>query len=152
MRILLVAAATLALSPVWADVQTFGELEGDVEDVRIGKLLNNPDAYVDKKIRIAGLVDDVCPRKGCWVDIIDAQSSDTIRFKVQDDVIVFPVAAKGEEIVAEGIFRRHEFTREQATKRLKHLAEEKGEAFDEASVTGPMVFYQVEGIGAAVGR
>ncbi len=149
MRLCLIVAAVLAASPVLSDVQTFGEM-GNLESVRIGKVLNNPERFVDKPIRIEGLVDDVCPKKGCWVEILDAQSTETLRFKVQDDVIVFPVEAKGSQIVAEGILRKLELTQEQAVSRMRHLAEEKGESFDPSTVTGPMVVYQVEGIGAEI--
>ena len=152
MRTLLIVAALFAASPALSDIQTYGDLGGDMESVRIGKVLNDPERFVDKAIRVEGLVDDVCPKKGCWVEILDAQSKETLRVKVQDDVIVFPVEAKGSKIVAEGILRKHELTREQAVNRMRHLAEEKGEPFDESTVTGPMVVYQVEGIGAAIGE
>ena len=33
---------------------------------------------------------------------------------------------------------------------LFDLAEEKGEDFDESTVTGPMDFFQIEGVGAVV--
>ena len=88
--------------------------------------------------------------KGCWIDILDSQSKETVRFKVEDDVIVFPAEAKGSQVVAEGILRKHEMSKEQAINWLRHLAEEKGESFDDSSVTGPMDFYQIEGLGAEV--
>jgi len=88
--------------------------------------------------------------KGCWVDILEAQSGETIRFKVQDDVIVFPVEARGSQIVAEGTLRKYDLTRQQAIDRMQHFAKEKGEDFDESSITGAMVFYQIEGVGAVI--
>jgi len=140
-----------AAFPVWADDQTvYGETLSDVEAVRIGELVSNPERYVDKNVKIEGLVDDVCPMKGCWVDILDAQSRETIRFKVTDDVIVFPVEAVGDQVVAEGVLRKHELSQKRAVAWMRHLAEEKGEDFDEASVTGPMDFYQIEGRGALI--
>ncbi len=150
--VLLSLLVVLPLHAAKADGKVYGAALGDSKAVRISDIAGNPDAYVDQRVRVVGLVDDVCPRKGCWVDIIEAQSTDTIRFKVQDDVIVFPVEARGKEIVAEGVLRRHELDREAAVKRLRHLAEEKGEPFDAATVTGPLVFYQIEGAGAVVGR
>jgi hypothetical protein len=130
--------------------QYYGEKMSNSESIRISELTSNPEQYVDQRVKIEGLVDDVCPMKGCWVDILDTQSRDILRFKVQDDVIVFPVEARGSQIVAEGILRRHDLTREQAEKHLRHLAREKGEPFDETSVKGAMVFYQIEGIGAVM--
>ena len=117
-----------------------------------GELVSTPERYVDKRISVEGLVDDVCPMKGCWIEILEAQSQTTIRFKVQDDVIVFPVEARGDQVVAEGILRKHEMSERRARAWLRHLAEEKGEPFDESSVTGPMAFYQIEGSGAVLDR
>ena len=44
------------------------------------------------------------------------------------------------------------YTDEVFSRAMKHLAEEKGEDFDPASVSGPMVMYQIEGDAAVVGR
>lgn len=129
----------------------YGDGVTDLAVIRINELVNHPERYVDKRVKVAGLVDDVCPMKGCWVDILEAQSSETIRLKVEDDVIVFPVEAKGSEIVAEGVLRRYELSQREAVRWLKHLAEEKGEPFDESSAAGPLAFYQIEGTGAVIG-
>ena len=105
-------------------------------------------------VRVEGLVNDVCPMKGCWIDIVEADTpadrAKTVRFKVEDDVIVFPAEAKGREVVAEGILRAREMDEEAARAWFHHLAEEKGEEFDPASVTGPMTVYQIEGQGAVL--
>ena len=132
------------------DTDLYGEQLSDARTVRISEILSHPDRYVDRKVKIAGLVDDVCPMKGCWIDILARGSEETLRFKVEDDVIVFPVAARGRDVVAEGVLRKHELSREQAVREMRHMAEERDEAFDEASVTGPMVIYQIEGAGAEV--
>ncbi len=126
----------------------YGEALSGVSVVRIADLVNTPEKYVGEKVRVAGLVEDVCPMKGCWIDILENEGRETIRFKVTDGVIVFPVEAKGREVVAEGVLRKHEMSKRRATSWMRHLAEEKGEPFDESSVTGPMVFYQIEGLGA----
>jgi hypothetical protein len=143
-------AITLMTFSVYGSDQMYGEAMTDASSIRIADLVGNPDQYVDQLVKIEGLVDDVCPMKGCWVDIIAAQSSDKIRFKVEDDVIIFPVEARGQQIVAEGVLRKHALSKEQAVKRMRHFAREKGEEFDESSITGEMVFYQIEGIGAVV--
>ena len=129
---------------------SYGEALSGVSAVRIAELTSSPEKYLGEKIRVEGLVEDICPMKGCWIDILESQSRETIRFKVADGVIVFPVQAKGREVVAEGVLRKHEMSKKRATSWLRHLAEEKGEPFDESSVTGPMVFYQIEGLGAEV--
>ncbi len=128
----------------------FGEPLSDATAVRIAELTANPDSYVGQHVKVVGLVDDVCPMKGCWVDILDRQSSETIRLKVQDDVIVFPAEAKGHEIVAEGTLRRIDLSPRQAVAWLRHAAVERGEAFIEPAEPAPLTVYQIEGRGAVV--
>ena len=88
--------------------------------------------------------------KGCWVDILDRQSSETIRLKVQDDVIVFAAEAKGREIIAEGTLRRIELSPRRAVAWLRHEAGERGEAFVEPAEPASLTVYQIEGRGAVV--
>ncbi len=133
-----------------AAAEDFGEPLELAESIRIADLLSSPDTYVGQLVRVEGLVDDVCPMKGCWIDILEEQSKETIRFKVQDDVIVFPVEAKGREVVAEGVVSKQEMDEEGARSWLAHQAEEKGEAFDPESVSGPMTFYRIDGKGARI--
>ena len=128
----------------------FGEPLSDATAVRIAELTANPDAYVGRHVKVVGLVDDVCPMKGCWVDILESQSRETIRLKVQDDVIVFPAEAKGHEIVAEGTLRRIDLSPRQAVAWLRHAAVERGEAFVEPAEPAPLTVYQIDGRGAVV--
>ena len=139
MRLVTMILLCLQSSISLGDTDLYGEQLSDARTVRISEILSHPDRYVDRKVKIAGLVDDVA--RG---------SEETLRFKVEDDVIVFPVAARGRDVVAEGVLRKHELSREQAVREMRHMAEERDEAFDEASVTGPMVIYQIEGAGAEV--
>ena len=44
---------------------SYGDPLTDAEVIRISQLIENPDRYVDKLIKIEGLVEDVCPMKGC---------------------------------------------------------------------------------------
>ena len=147
------AAAGVVLTAFSVSASTttsYGERLSGVAVVRIAELVSSPEKYLGEKVRVEGLVEDICPMKGCWIDILESQSRETIRFKVEDGVIVFPAEAKGREVVAEGVLRKHEMSKKRATSWLRHLAEEKGEPFDASSVTGPMVFYQIEGLGAEV--
>ena len=88
------------------------------------------------------------PKAGCWIDI--AKGKSLIRFKVNDGEIVFTKEMTGDKVVAEGVMTRMKLTKEQAVGYARHMAEEKGEAFDEASVTGPMTIYRIQGTGAIV--
>ena len=132
------------------DGKVYGEGVAAGETVRIGDIVTRPEAYVGKTLRVTGKITDVCPRMGCWIDIQEEGHARTIRFKVDDGVIVFPVEAKGRNVVAEGVLRKIELTKEQAIAQARHEAEETGKEFDPASVTGPVVQYRIQGTGAVV--
>ena len=84
------------------------------------------------------------------MNIIEAQTTDMIRTKVQDDVVIFPAAAIGHKIVAEGVLRKIELSKRKAIARMKLDAEEKNQPFDASCITKPMVVYQLEGKGALI--
>jgi len=90
------------------------------------------------------------PKRGCWINVAGDKEFQTIRIKVEDGVIVFPMTDKGKKVVAEGTFKKMELTKEQAIERAKHEAEEKGTKCDESKITGPQTVYQIMGVGAVV--
>ena len=96
------------------------------ESKKIEDLINNSENYLDKNVLISGEILEVCPMRGCWINVKNKDSSTNIRVKVTDGEIVFPLSAKGKNINVEGIFSKLEFSKEQAIKWKIHLAEEKG--------------------------
>lgn len=139
----------LAASPALAATK-YGKPLSDAAAVKLSELMAKPDAYVGKVVKVEGLVTEVCPKRGCWINVAGDKEFQTIRVKVEDGVIVFPLTDKGKKVVAEGTFRKMELTKEQAIERAKHEAEEKGTTFDPATLTGPLTVYQIQGTGAVV--
>jgi hypothetical protein len=81
----------------------------------IKSILEQPATYVGKTIRIDGVATAVCAHMGCWMAVaaegpVGSEGpggnvpAPTIRLKVDDGVIVFPVSAKGRKVSAEGVF------------------------------------------------
>jgi hypothetical protein len=128
---------------------TYGAGVKQAEAVSIGALLADPQKYVGKTVRVDGTIRDVCPMRGCWIDVA-GDGAGVVRFQVEDGEITFPVAAKGHPVSAEGVFERTELKGERAVGYLRHLAEEKGEPFDAAKVPDPLVIYRLRGQGAVV--
>jgi hypothetical protein len=114
--------------------------------IAIQKLMDNPESYLDKVVRVEGEVKAVCPMKGCWLDLEDGRKK--VRIKVRDGEIVFDRDLVGKRISAEGTVYKIELTREQAVRYYAHLAEEKGESFDPDSIDSGTVLYQIGGLGA----
>ena len=99
----------------------------DLKTVKsIDQLLTHPDLYNDKEVLIEGKISAVCPMRGCWIDVKSAETDSELRLKVTDGGIVFPLSGKGQNIKAEGIFQKLDFTYEQAMSRKIHFADEKG--------------------------
>ena len=150
-RSLFLAFTLLPLAALAADEARFGKAFEEPTAVKADEFLANPDAWVGKRVRVEGLVTDVCPKKGCWLRLAgDKDQTRTVTFKVKDGVMVFPVSAKGKRADVEGTLKKIELTQEQATARAKHMAEEKKVPFDPKSVKGPEVIYQIDGTGAVI--
>jgi hypothetical protein len=150
----LAAAAVLAAlslaQPALAAEKTYGAGVGKAEPVKVSELLADPDKYVGKAVRVEGLVTDVCPKRGCWMEVASDKEFQTIRIKVEDGVIVFPMDAKGKIATAEGIFTRREVPAERVEAMRRHQAEDKGIPYEPRPVQGPEVHYVIQGTGAVV--
>ena len=150
-----VAAAILLLLAAAPGAAGEAEVYGDgvelEETTRITDILADPDAYIGQTVRVDGGVLDVCPRKGCWIQVGDEQSS--IQIKVEDGVIVFPAEAKGRLAAAQGQVEAVEMTREKYLGWLAHEAEERGEEFDPETAEigdGPYRIIRIKGTGARI--
>ena len=54
-----------------------------------------------------GFGDDVCPVRGCWANVRDAEDGTQIRFKVPDGDLVFTAKMIGDVVEAKGVFARY---------------------------------------------
>lgn len=85
------------------DVQKFGKPLTLKETTKISDIYATPDKFKDKRVRVQGSILDVCTEEGCWIALASDKASQSLRFKVDDGVIVFPVAVRGKKAVAEGV-------------------------------------------------
>ena len=119
----------------------------------VSGLLNNPMDKIDKKIIVKGKIIDVCPMRGCWIQISDYDENNSIRIKVKDGEIIFPLSAIGSQIIVEGILRKRLFSQDQARNWKVHLAQEKGEVLNPENIklaAKDMYEYRVECSGAII--
>lgn len=86
------------------DAKTYGEGVTLAKAVAIEALLANPEDYAGQKVRVDGVVTGVCKTRGCWMQVSDPDTGNSIKVKVEDGVIVFPYTAMGHEASAEGVF------------------------------------------------
>lgn len=100
----------------------------------VDELLFLASENLGKKLLVNGIITEVCPMRGCWLQVKDYNSDSSLRVKVTDGEIVFPLSAKGKNIIAEGIFTKLEFSEKQAKNWKHHLALEKGIELDTSSI------------------
>lgn len=148
------ALSSLLIAPLAAaagnEATTYGTGITLEETTPIATLVADPKAYEGKRVRVEGKVNDVCPAKGCWMSLGSTDNA-SIRIKVQDDVIVFPQEAKTHHATAEGVVEVIELDRERYASWLEHLAAERKEPFDPATVgDGPYRIVQIRGEGAEI--
>jgi hypothetical protein len=96
----------------------------------VSKVLADPKAFIGKTIRVDGIVTAVCDKAGCWMELrdesADPKAAQTLRMKVDDGVIVFPVSAAGKKASAEGVFEV--VSAEAAAEHAAHAAQEAKDA------------------------
>jgi hypothetical protein len=103
-----VTLATTALAGTAASPDTLGAGVTLKDVTPIADLLEKPAEYEGRTVRVEGVVKAVCTHMGCWMALAPADAPDgpTVRFKVEDGVIVFPVSAKGRRAAAQGVVER----------------------------------------------
>ena len=130
---------------------------GNITDISklytLEDLLNSPDKFLGDKVFIFGKITEVCPMRGCWINVKDKDEEFQIRVKVTDGNIVFPLSSIGHSITVEGVFSKLNFSKEKAIQWKVHLAEEKGEILNPDSVVieeSDLIEYRINGLGAKI--
>jgi hypothetical protein len=147
----LVALALAISAPVSAETLKLGEpMESERQVTPIVEILDAPDAWVGKTVRIEGRVAEVCTKMGCWMDLVSPEDA-RMQVKVDDGVIVFPLEAVGRHASAEGKVEILDMSRDQYEAWLRHAAEETGKEFDPTRVgDGPYRIVRLRGLGAEI--
>lgn len=105
MRMLMAVLLAMAFVPAGEDTKlgTGVTLETATP---VASIAASPESFVGKTIRVDGVATAVCSHMGCWMAVAAADNPDgpTVRLKVEDGVIVFPIAAKGKRVSAQGVF------------------------------------------------
>jgi hypothetical protein len=106
MKALFALALISLIAPLSAGETKLGTGVSLKEVTEIKALVEQPAAYVGKTLRVDGVATAVCAHMGCWlaVAVPGDEGGATVRLKVDDGVIVFPVTAKGRKVSAEGVF------------------------------------------------
>jgi len=106
LRLGLMAALVAWLGGPAVAQEKLGEGVTIQEATPIASLVDQPEAWLGKPVRVDGVVKAVCEEMGCWMELADEATGKSVQFKVDDGVIVFPVSAKGKRASAQGALER----------------------------------------------
>ena len=131
----------------------YGNMSKTDKVFSIDQLIKNRENYINSIVQLEGIIDEVCPMRGCWLQVRGKNDNKMIRFKVKDGDIVFPLSSKGRRVIAEGQFTVLTLSKKQAKNWKKHLAAEKGIDIDTASIileNSDYFEYRLNTIGAEI--
>lgn len=120
------------------------------ETTKISDIVANPEKFNGKRVLVQGPIVDVCKERGCWIKIGSDKEFESIRFKVEDGVIVFPLELKGQNAKAEGVVSVKTVSVEEQIKSGEEHAKKEGTTFDASTIKEAKVILQIKGEGAQV--
>ncbi len=159
MAIVLLACASVVLA---AGVRKYGKDLTLKETTKISAIYAAPESFNGKRVKVQGPIVKVCEMKGCWIELGSDKEFQTMRFKVDDGVIVFPMTAKGLTATVEGVVTVETLSVEEQIARAKEMEKEMGQEmgkemgkdmkkpFDPKSVKGPKTVVMIKGEAAEI--
>jgi len=148
--IISVVSLLLVVSAISGVKKKYGKEITLKESTKISEIVAHPEKFDGKRVLITGPIVDVCKERGCWIKIGSDKEFESIRFKVEDGVIVFPLEIKGKSASAEGIVFVKTYSVEELIKSGEEHAKKEGTTFDPSTVKEPKVVLQIKGEGAQV--
>jgi hypothetical protein len=140
-------ALTVGLS---AQAKKYGKPLTLKATTKVSDIYATPEKFNGQRVQVAGPIVEVCEEMGCWIAIGSDKEFQTIRFKVDDGVIVFPMSAKGLNAVVEGVIDVATLSVDEQIKAAQKMAEEMKHPLDTSKIKGPKLTIQIKGEGAEV--
>jgi hypothetical protein len=144
------AVAAKPAEPAAKPGKSFGAGVKLAQPTSIDTILANPKDWNGKTVRVEGMITDVCPKRGCWMELAGETPGQKLKFKVTDGEMVFPMDAKGQRASAEGVIAVKELSIEESKQYAEYQAKEYGKPYDPASITAPTVVARLDGTGAII--
>lgn len=150
LAIIFLAISTMLFA---ADGKKYGKNIDLKEKTKISEVLSKPEKYVGKKVLVEGTIVNVCEKRGCWIELSSDKKYETIKVKVNDGEIVFPMEAKGKTALVEGELysienKETKEHKESCTENKSSCSDEKSKG--ECSDHKPGKTYLLKGIGAVI--
>lgn len=129
-------------APLMAAALQFGGVVDKTLVTDIRKVAAAPEQFLGKTITLQSQIVSVCQKKGCWMQLA-VTSDSTLKIKVRDGDMVFPVSARGKQALAMGQLVKIEQDLASSREQLAAEAKAQGKKFDPATVTKPLISWQL---------
>jgi len=132
-------AAPVAEAPAApASNVALGEAFTATDIVPVDTLVASPAAWDGKEVVVAGVIKEVCQKKGCWHTIATADPAVNIMVKDKEYKIFLPKDSAGKKVHVKGTFAVAELPEEEA----RHYAEDAGR--DPSAIVGPQKTFALD--------
>ncbi|MCP4216594.1 MAG: hypothetical protein GY765_18225 [bacterium] len=139
--LVLVLVAGLSLSAKEAVV---GENLKMKKTTMVSEILEKPETFLGKPIRVEGYVVDGCHHRGNWLGIASDKEFQSIEVWDKEGKMIFPLDHKGKYAIVEGTLYGKKLTEEEASKWLKHLNANHKRKVDVSKAKGGMTLYRID--------
>lgn len=91
-----------------------GEAIGTSPAVTFADVLKEPQKYAGKQVVVEGVVERVCQKQGCWMELAPEKGAQSVRVKFKDHAFFVPFKSSGYRARAEGEFSVKVLSKEDA--------------------------------------
>lgn len=134
--------SSVILSPAaFAQDDIFGQPIKVKDAVQISEILAKPQKYLNKEIKVQGIVTNVCPMRGCWMKVQSDKKRQSLFIKVKDGEMVFPMSARGRHSVLQGKLVKRMMPIKEVIEVEREKAKKANKPFDPKSITKPRTVY-----------
>ncbi len=103
--VIALASAALLIGCGKSGEKSYGKAVDLTETTAIADILNNPEEYHDKIVRVEGKIAKVCPEHGCWFNIADETQQIKVDLEMRSDSYAIPKNSAGKRSVVQGRVR-----------------------------------------------
>lgn len=119
-----------------------GEPVGESPAVAFADVLKEPAKFAGRRVRVEGVVERVCKKQGCWMQIAPEAGAEGVRVSFLDHKFFVPKDSERLKFVAEGEFSVKILSKEEAD----HLAEDGAKLARNADGTAEEINFVAAGV------
>ena len=114
----------------------------DTAAVKLADVLKEPAKYADRTVVVEGVVERVCQKQGCWLELAPEKGARGVRVAMKEHAFFVPFNAAGLRARAEGTFEVKTLTKEDAD----HFEKEGARLTRNADGTATEVSFTASGV------